>query len=197
MRRGDSRGSNRRTSQTDSENAAIPAVSELLQVSMLTISNRSGAVPQKMPPIKERVQKTRSHEGREFTIKTKKTKTSASTGREVSGNGGGKGSSPFTLGEGESDEIKGNGRKRESELERGLVERRVKVKIKEEKGEGEGEGRKMGIKRKRTNAIKDFILETLNKAKAEGNCLVIHKGTAQLANSPPKPQHSPIPGNHS
>lgn len=32
--------------------------------------------------------------------------------------------------------------------------------------------------------MKDFILETLNKAKAEATCLVIHKGTAHTNYSP-------------
>jgi hypothetical protein len=34
------------------------------------------------------------------------------------------------------------------------------------------------------NAMKEFILQTLNKGKAEGTCLVIHKGTAQCSYSP-------------
>jgi hypothetical protein len=32
--------------------------------------------------------------------------------------------------------------------------------------------------------MKEFILQTLNKAKAEGTCLVIHKGTAQCGYTP-------------
>ena len=42
---------------------------------------------------------------------------------------------------------------------------------------------KVGQKVK-TNAMKQFILSTLMKGKAEGNCLVIHKGTAQCSFSP-------------
>jgi len=42
---------------------------------------------------------------------------------------------------------------------------------------------KIGHKSK-SDAMKQFIIETLMKAKAEGNILTINKGTAQCVNSP-------------
>ena len=43
----------------------------------------------------------------------------------------------------------------------------------------------MKIGRKvKTDLMKQFILETLQKGKAEGNCLTINKGTAQWDYSP-------------
>ena len=42
---------------------------------------------------------------------------------------------------------------------------------------------KIGHKGK-TDAIKQFIIETLMRGKAAGNSLTIHKGTAQCINSP-------------
>lgn len=40
--------------------------------------------------------------------------------------------------------------------------------------------------RGKSDAMKQFIIETLLKGKAEGNSLTIHKGTAQCINSPRK-----------
>ncbi len=49
--------------------------------------------------------------------------------------------------------------------------------------------------RGKSDAMKQFIIETLMKGKAEGNSLTIHKGTAQCINSPRREfNKSEIPG---
>lgn len=55
--------------------------------------------------------------------------------------------------------------------------------------------KKMGIGKKKNNkTLKQFVLETLSRAKAESNCLVLHKGTMQSAASPHLPSnHVPSP----
>lgn len=50
----------------------------------------------------------------------------------------------------------------------------------------------MKIGRKvKTDLMKQFILETLQKGKAEGNCLTINKGTAQCDYSPKREEEKP------
>jgi hypothetical protein len=46
-------------------------------------------------------------------------------------------------------------------------------------------------RRKKTDLMKQFILETLQKGRVEGNCLTIHKGTAQYNYSPKREEERP------